>query len=84
VVVFGQEGISGAYVINAGGNISLPPVGTVPARGLTTQHLANTIGDRLKQGYVREPHVTVTIEGYRPFFILGAVTRPASIPTSPT
>jgi polysaccharide export outer membrane protein len=76
VVVFGQEGISGLYTVDAGGNVSLPLVGTVPARGATTQHLGRTIADRLKQGYVRDPHVTVTIESYRPFFILGEVTTP--------
>lgn len=83
VVVFGQQGISGTYLVDAGGNVSLPLVGTVPARGVTTQRLAKTIGERLKQGYVREPHVTVTIEAYRPFFILGEVTTPGQYPYVP-
>ena len=83
VVVFGQEGISGTYLVDAGGNVSLPLVGTVRARGVSTQHLARTIGERLKQGYVREPHVTVTIESYRPFFILGEVTTPGQYPFVP-
>lgn len=83
VVVFGQEGISGTYMVDADGNVSLPLVGTVRARGITTQHLARTIGARLKRGYVREPHVTVTIEGYRPFFILGEVNTPGQYPFIP-
>jgi Polysaccharide biosynthesis/export protein/SLBB domain len=83
VVVFGQEGISGSYLVDAGGNVSLPLIGTVPARGATTQALARLITGRLKQGYVREPHVTVTIEGYRPFFILGEVTTPGQYPYVP-
>jgi protein involved in polysaccharide export with SLBB domain len=83
VVVFGQEGISGSYLVDAGGNVSLPLIGTVPARGATTQALARLIAGRLKQGYVREPHVTVTIEGYRPFFILGEVTTPGQYPYVP-
>ena len=83
VVVFGQEGISGTYLVDAGGNVSLPLVGTVPARGATTQKLARIITERLKQGYVREPHVTVAIESYRPFFILGEVTTPGQYPYVP-
>lgn len=83
VVVFGQEGISGTYTVDAGGNVSMPLIGTVPARGVSTQHLARTITQRLKQGYVREPHVTVTIETYRPFFILGEVTTPGQYPYVP-
>ena len=76
VVVFGQQGISGSYTVDAGGNVTLPLAGTIPARSFTTHQVAKEITDRLKQGYVREPHVTVTIEAYRPFFILGEVTTP--------
>ena len=35
---------------------------------------------RLRQGYIREPHVAVEIETYRPFFILGEVTFPGQYP----
>jgi polysaccharide export outer membrane protein len=80
VVVFGQEGITGTYMVDASGHVSLPLIGSVPARGFTTQQLASTIADRLKQGYVREPHVTVEIAAYRPFFILGEVTNPGQYP----
>ena len=83
IVVFGQQGISGTYLVDAGGNVSLPLVGTVSARGATTEALARRISARLKQGYVRDPHVTVTIEGYRPFFILGEVTTPGQYPYVP-
>jgi polysaccharide export outer membrane protein len=80
VMVFGQDGISNAYIVDAGGNVNLPLIGTVPARGATTQQLSQRIAERLKQGYVREPHVTVEIETYRPFFILGEVTTPGQYP----
>jgi protein involved in polysaccharide export with SLBB domain len=80
VVVFGQDGISNSYLVDAGGNVSLPLVGTVPARGASTQQLAQRIAARLRQGYVREPHVSVEVETYRPFFILGEVTTPGQYP----
>jgi polysaccharide biosynthesis/export protein len=80
VVVFGQDGISNSYIVDAGGNVNLPLVGVVPARGATTQQLARMIAERLKQGYVREPHVSVEVETYRPFFILGEVTNPGQYP----
>ena len=53
---------------------------TRPARGFTTQQLSNMIAERLKQGYVREPHVSVEVDQYRPFFILGEVTTPGQYP----
>ncbi len=80
VVVFGQDGITNSYMVDAGGNISLPLVGIVPARGFSTQQLSHMIAERLKQGYVREPHVSVEVEAYRPFFILGEVTNPGQYP----
>jgi polysaccharide export outer membrane protein len=80
VVVFGQGGISNTYIVDTGGNVSLPLIGSVPARGITAQQLSQRIAERLKQGYVREPHVTVEVETYRPFFILGEVTTPGQYP----
>jgi protein involved in polysaccharide export with SLBB domain len=80
VVVFGQDGITNSYTVDAGGNINLPLVGVVPARGYGTQQLSQMIAERLKQGYVREPHVSVEVEAYRPFFILGEVTNPGQYP----
>ncbi len=80
VVVFGQDGISNSYIVDAGGNITLPLIGGVSARGYTTQQLAQTITERLKHGYVREPHVSVEVEQARPFFILGEVTLPGQYP----
>lgn len=80
IVVFGQEGITNTYLVGVDGNVNLPLVGSVPARGFTTQQLSGMIAERLKQGYVREPHVSVEVEAYRPFFILGEVTTPGQYP----
>jgi polysaccharide biosynthesis/export protein len=80
IVVFGQDGITNSYTVDAGGNVNLPLVGSVPARGFGTQQLSQVITERLKKGFVREPHVTVEVETYRPFFILGEVTNPGQYP----
>jgi polysaccharide export outer membrane protein len=76
VVVFGQESLSNSYVVDASGAITMPLIKVVPARGLTTAALARAVADRLRQGFVREPHVAIEVETYRPFFILGEVTAP--------
>ena len=80
VVVFGQDGLTNTYIVGADGSVNLPLIGNVSARGTTTPQLASTITERLKQGYVREPHVSVEIEANRPFFILGEVTTPGQYP----
>jgi polysaccharide biosynthesis/export protein len=76
VVVFGQEGLTNTYSVDANGAITMPLIGSVPARGLTTAELSGAISTRLRKGFIREPHVAVEIEAYRPFFILGEVTNP--------
>ncbi|MGY8676734.1 polysaccharide biosynthesis/export family protein [Bradyrhizobium sp. UFLA05-153] len=83
VVVYGQEGLTNTYAIDAGGAITMPLIGAVPARGRTTAGLASEIGVRLRNGYIREPSVAVEIEAYRPFFILGEVAAPGQYPYVP-
>jgi polysaccharide export outer membrane protein len=80
VVVFGQEGLSNAYAVDAAGFITMPLIGAVKARDLTTAALSGAIAAKLRNGYIREPHVAVEIEAYRPFFILGEVTAPGQYP----
>ena len=83
VVVFGQEGLSASYSVDISGRITLPLIGAVPARGMTPAGLQQAIAAKLRNGYVREPHVAVEVELYRPFFILGEVTLPGQYPYVP-
>jgi polysaccharide export outer membrane protein len=83
VVVYGQEGLTNTYLISAGGTITMPLIGAVPARGRTPQGLAAEISARLRNGFIREPSVAVEIESYRPFFILGEVQAPGQYPYVP-
>ncbi len=80
IVVFGQDGLTNSYVVGAGGYIDMPLIGAVPARGMTPDQLAGRISEKLRDGFIREPHVAVEIESYRPFFILGEVTQPGQYP----
>jgi polysaccharide export outer membrane protein len=80
IVVFGQDGLTNSYAVDASGHIAMPLIGTVAARGLTTDQLASAVSAKLRDGFIREPHVAVEIEAYRPFFILGEVTQPGQYP----
>ena len=80
IVVFGQEGLTNAYLVDASGHIAMPLIGSVMAKGQTTDQLSARIADKLREGYIREPHVAVEVEAYRPFFILGEVTAPGQYP----
>jgi polysaccharide biosynthesis/export protein len=83
IVVYGQEGLTNTYAIDAGGSITMPLIGSVPARGRTPAGLASEITGKLRNGYIRDPSVAVEIESYRPFFILGEVAAPGQYPYVP-
>ena len=83
VVVYGQEGLTNTYAIDAAGSITVPLIGSVPARGRTPAGLAAEISGKLRGGFIRDPSVAVEIEAYRPFFILGEVAAPGQYPYVP-
>jgi polysaccharide export outer membrane protein len=83
IVVFGQDTLSNNYTVDAQGAVTLPLVGAVEARGLTTAQLGGAIAGRLRSGFVRDPSVAVEIETYRPFFVFGEVTFPGQYPYVP-
>jgi polysaccharide export outer membrane protein len=80
VIVFGQDNLSNIYSVDGAGRITMPLIGPVPVSGETTQQAAVLIGARLRNGFIRDPKVTVEIEAYRPFFILGEVTNAGQFP----
>jgi polysaccharide export outer membrane protein len=73
VTVFEQDGLTNIYNVDQSGYLSFPLVGAVPARGHTAQQLEKEIADKLRQGYLRDPDVSVEIDRYRPIFVMGEV-----------
>ena len=78
--VFGQPELSGQFVVDGTGAISLPLIGQVVATGSSSQELETTIAEKLADGFLLEPRVSVEVTNYRPFYILGEVGRPGEYP----
>ncbi|HEX2147292.1 MAG TPA: polysaccharide biosynthesis/export family protein [Pseudorhizobium sp.] len=76
ITVFDQTGLSNTYSVDQAGYIAFPLIGQVAARGQTLPALEGAIAARLKQGYLRDPDVTIEIDRYRPVFVMGEVGRP--------
>lgn len=76
VSVFEQTGLSNTYTVDQAGYISFPLIGQVAARGQTMVALEGAIAAKLKQGYLRDPDVTIEMDRYRPVFVMGEVGRP--------
>lgn len=80
VVVFGQNNLSGNYTVDASGIITMPLIGGVEVKDKSTFDIQKDIEARLRNGYLREPNVSVEVETYRPFFILGEVQTAGQYP----
>ena len=78
--VFEQTNLSRLYRIDGGGFVSIPLIGAVMARGLTTRALEQEVAHKLRRSYLRDPKVTVEISTHRPFFILGEVRNSGQYP----
>jgi len=82
ILIFDEPSLSGEFLVNANGKLSLPLIGDVDAAGVTTTALAATIQRKLADGYLREPRVSIDVLTFRPYYILGEVNKPGEYPYS--
>ena len=80
VVVFRHEDLSGEFEVDGTGTFSMPLIGNVDAVGLTARQLEERIAERLRDGYLVDPQVSIEVLNYRPFFILGEVNQAGQFP----
>jgi polysaccharide export outer membrane protein len=80
ITVYDQPGLTQVYLVDQAGFISMPLVGPVPARGATAPSLARAIAEKLSAGYLKRPDVSVDVDTYRPFFIMGEVKNAGEYP----
>lgn len=80
VNVFGEEALTGEFLVGGGGKVSLPLIGEVQAAGLTISQFQQEISNELRKGYIKEPRVSAEVLNYRPFYILGEVNKPGEYP----
>ncbi len=64
--------------ISQEGSFTFPLIGAVEAKGLSVFQLEKLIRDKLSDGYIRSPQVTITVTNYRTqkIFVLGQVKSP--------
>ena len=80
ITVFRHEDLSGEFALDGAGNFAMPLIGEVQAYGLTTRELEARLQDKLQDGYLVDPQVSVEVLNYRPFYILGEVKSPGAYP----
>jgi len=79
VSVYGETNLTGIYDIHPAGTLSLPLAGTIRAAGMTRAELEAVITRRLGST-LNEPHVSVEILEFRPFYVMGEAEKPGQYP----
>ncbi len=80
VIVFGEDNLSGEFVVDSSGSVSLPLIGEVLASGQTLREFQKAVEARLLDGYLKDPRVSMDVLNFRPFYILGEVGNSGEYP----
>ena len=80
ITVFGEDNISGNYEVNALGNVSVPLIGEIPAKGMAIASFRETLVRRLSDGFLKNPRVTIEILNYRSIYVHGEVKNGGEFP----
>jgi polysaccharide biosynthesis/export protein len=83
VEVFGEPELTGESEVNASGNISLPLLGDVPAKGMPLDQFSGTLRQKLQRGYIKNPQLNIQVLNYRPIYVQGEVRHGGEFPYKP-
>ncbi|GAA0474442.1 polysaccharide biosynthesis/export family protein [Parasphingorhabdus litoris] len=83
IITYGEETLTGEFVIGANGFLAFPLVGDIQAAGLSPAGLGKQITASLADGYVINPQVNVEVKSFRPIYVLGEVNKPGEYPYIP-
>lgn len=83
VQVYNEPTITGDYVVDGAGFLSIPVAGRIKAAGLTTEQLERRLTAKLNSGILKDARVTIQISNYAPFYIRGEVKKPGEFPYKP-
>src|SRR5882762_2622559 len=78
ITVFGQPTLTGEYTLDGNGVLSFPLIGNIPAEGVTTSQLQQTIATKLSPDYLVNPNVSAEVVTRRPFYVIGEVLKPGN------
>ncbi len=80
VTVYGEPELSGPFVVDGQGSISMSLIGQVEVVNLSLTEMSRVLETKLKDGWLKDPKVTAELVKGRPYYILGEVNRPGEYP----
>lgn len=80
VRVYNEKALSGVFRISPEGTIDFPLINRVEVAGLTPNGVADRISERLQDGFLRAPNVTVYVKEFnsKKIFVIGQVRNPGT------
>ncbi len=76
--IFNQADLTGEYTVDGNGRFTMHLIGQVDAVGKTPLELEALLISKLKPDYLVNPRISVRVQSYRPFYIIGEVNSPSS------
>jgi polysaccharide export outer membrane protein len=78
IAVFGEPDLSGKFTVEQDGTFTYPQIGRIKAAGNTLRGVEQEITKQLRDGFLKNPQVSVSIETYRSqrIIVLGEVRSP--------
>jgi polysaccharide export outer membrane protein len=80
VTVYDEPTLSGPRTVDGLGAITVDLIGPVEVQGLTLAEASRFVETKLKDGWMRDPKVTIELAKGRPYYILGEVNRAGEYP----
>lgn len=81
VRVYSEPDLSGSYRVSADGTIDYPFAGRVVVAGLRTGEIQTLLTKKLKEGYLRNPQVSVMVKEWNNnrVIVMGQVQKPGAV-----
>ena len=86
ITVFDESKLSAKARVSEEGILSYPLIEDIKVKGLTIQEVENILEERLRDGYLKDPKVTVMLDiglmqqhREKEIFVIGEVKRPGAI-----
>lgn len=81
ITVYGEDALTAEYDINPAGFVVMPLIGSIKAAGRSQSEFGKDIANKyLRGGFLQDPHVTVAVVQFKPFYVLGEATTPGEYP----
>lgn len=80
VTVFAEPDLSGSFVVDGQGAISMALIGQVEVVNLSLTEASRFLENKYKDGWLKDPKVTAELVKGRPYYIVGEVNRPGEFP----